>query len=214
MQAVLLAVCEVTRQCNAIKATARCTTSFYAALVCDILTSSHVDSDTLQLLLPFVLAGVKPSAMRNYHAASVMVIACVADRTALETDFLETLLEDLCKGSSVGALPELLMLMAHIFASQPQLKSLPDRPLKHLVKHTALAAEVAALQRHGVRLDALLSALLDALSATSTAPARCVPISPLVFVFFFPSNPSRTTPECTSEVCEERTTTVVVSFVT
>jgi hypothetical protein len=63
--------------------------SFYAVLLCEVLVGSpQVTEALLTCLLPFLVAGLKEGAARDYRAATLMVLTQLLARAQLSKDFL------------------------------------------------------------------------------------------------------------------------------
>jgi hypothetical protein len=63
--------------------------SFYAVLLCEVLAASpQVTEALLACLLPFLVAGLKEGAARDYRAATLMVLTQLLSRAQLSKDFL------------------------------------------------------------------------------------------------------------------------------
>ena len=63
--------------------------SFYAVSVVELLMGlQQVSEDTLRLLLPYLVTGLKPNTSRDYHAASLMVLTQLCAKAQLADEFL------------------------------------------------------------------------------------------------------------------------------
>lgn len=64
--------------------------SFYAVLVCEVMAAlPRVTEDILTLLLPFLAAGLKGDASKEYTSATLMVLTQLLTRAQLSQDFLK-----------------------------------------------------------------------------------------------------------------------------
>jgi hypothetical protein len=72
---------------------ARGTMPFYAALLVEALAAAEaVDEDLVAALLPHLLAGLRPDALPEYRAATMMGLAALAGRAALGAELLDSAL--------------------------------------------------------------------------------------------------------------------------
>jgi U3 small nucleolar RNA-associated protein 10 len=63
--------------------------SFYAVLLCEVLAASpQVTEALLSCLLPFLVAGLRQGAARDYRAATLMVLTQLLSKAQLSKDFL------------------------------------------------------------------------------------------------------------------------------
>jgi hypothetical protein len=64
--------------------------SFYAVLLCEVMAAlPRVTEDVLTLLLPFLAAGLKGDASKEYTSATLMVLTQLLTRAQLSEDFLK-----------------------------------------------------------------------------------------------------------------------------
>jgi hypothetical protein len=64
--------------------------SFYAVLLCEVMAAlPRVTEDVLTLLLPFLAAGLKGDASKEYTSATLMVLTQLLTRAQLSQDFLK-----------------------------------------------------------------------------------------------------------------------------
>lgn len=64
--------------------------SFYAVLLCEIMAAlPRVTEDLLTLLLPFLAAGLKGDASKEFTSATLMVLTQLLTRAQLSQDFLK-----------------------------------------------------------------------------------------------------------------------------
>lgn len=63
--------------------------SFYAVLLCEVFTAApRITEDLLTVLLPFLAAGLKSTATKDYRAATLMVLTQLLCKAQLGRDFL------------------------------------------------------------------------------------------------------------------------------
>jgi hypothetical protein len=63
--------------------------SFYAVTLCEFLAQiSSVNEDTIALLLPFLLDGLKKDVFPDFRAASIMILSKLASRVPLSPALL------------------------------------------------------------------------------------------------------------------------------
>eukprot|EP00879_Flechtneria_rotunda_P027885 GHRR01029928.1.p2 GENE.GHRR01029928.1~~GHRR01029928.1.p2 ORF type:complete len:103 (+),score=34.43 GHRR01029928.1:227-535(+) len=63
--------------------------SFYAVLLSEVLMAyPQITEDLLTLLLPFLVAGMKESATKDYRAATLMILTQLLSRAQLSKEFL------------------------------------------------------------------------------------------------------------------------------
>ncbi|KAF6260625.1 hypothetical protein COO60DRAFT_874799 [Scenedesmus sp. NREL 46B-D3] len=88
-QAVLREVCRGAEAVGQPGCFSKTYLSFYAVLLCEVLAASpHVTEALLTTLLPFLAAGLKETVVKDYRAATLMVLTQLLSRAQLSTDFL------------------------------------------------------------------------------------------------------------------------------
>lgn len=89
LQAVLREVCKGAQALGAPGFVSKTYLSFYAVLLCEVLAACpQVTEQLLTGLLPFLVAGLKDSAARDYRAATLMVLTQLLSKAQLSKDFL------------------------------------------------------------------------------------------------------------------------------
>lgn len=89
-QAVLRVVCQGAQAVGVPGFVSKTFLSFYAVLLCEVLAASpRVTEDLLTLLLPFLAAGLKGDASREYTSATLMVLTQLLTRAQLSQEFLQ-----------------------------------------------------------------------------------------------------------------------------
>jgi hypothetical protein len=103
LQAVLRLVCQGAQSVGVPGFVSKTFLSLYAVLVCEVLRAlPRVTEDLLTLLLPFLAAGLKADASREYSSATLMILTQLLLRAQLSEDFLK------------GELLLLLLLLGHV----------------------------------------------------------------------------------------------------
>lgn len=89
-QAVLRVVCQGAQAIGVPGFVSKTYLSFYAVLLCEVLAAlPRVTEDVLTLLLPFLAAGLKGDASKEYTSATLMVLTQLLTRAQLSEDFLK-----------------------------------------------------------------------------------------------------------------------------
>jgi hypothetical protein len=160
VQAVLQLLCNNARKTHSSRSISGVSTSFYTAIVCEvILASPALSNDLLQLLLPFLLAGLCPSALPAFRAATYTIVACLLSQGMLQLEVATSLLVDLCQNAPAEQLHEALMLTAHALSTQCTLKGkLPHAAAVALASQAGTVSELAMLQGEGLAVDVLVRA--------------------------------------------------------
>ncbi|PNH06163.1 hypothetical protein TSOC_007476 [Tetrabaena socialis] len=175
---LLLFVCKAAGQLggasdSGLRAHSRTFLSFYAVLLCEVLAVlSSIGEDTLALLLPHLLGGLGRGAAQDYRAATLMAVAELCSRATLGRDFIKVLLNTMLKHTEPVAehVRTALLVLAHVAVTQPHVKTLSDKTLKHLSELPNAVSEIASLaQRGNIRLSPLLLLLARSLASTLVA---------------------------------------------
>ncbi|KAG2486505.1 hypothetical protein HYH03_014807 [Edaphochlamys debaryana] len=162
----------------ALRPSSRTFLSFYAVLLCEVLAIlPSVSEEFLAAVLPHLLEGLGAGAAQDYRAATLMAVAELCSRATLGRDFIKVLLG--CMLKHTEPLPEhirtALLVMAHVAVTQPHVRTLSDKTLKHLLALPNMMSELSALSKRGnIRLGPLLALLcrsLVAALAAASAPA-------------------------------------------
>lgn len=89
-QAVLRVVCQGAQSVGVPGFVSKTYLSFYAVLLCEVMAAlPRVTEDVLTLLLPFLAAGLKGDASKEYTSATLMVLTQLLTRAQLSQDFLK-----------------------------------------------------------------------------------------------------------------------------
>lgn len=88
-QAVIREVCKAAESLGAQGFVSKTYLSFYAVLLCEVFTAApQVTEELLTVLLPYLVAGLRDTATRDYRAATLMVLTQLLSRAQLGRDFL------------------------------------------------------------------------------------------------------------------------------
>lgn len=99
-QAVLRVVCQGAQAVGVPGFVSKTYLSFYAVLLCEVLAAlPRVTEDALTLLLPFLAAGLKADASKEYTSATLMVLTQLLTRAQLSEDFLKGEQASACCGA-------------------------------------------------------------------------------------------------------------------
>jgi hypothetical protein len=163
MQAVLQQLCASVRAAHAARALSRVAASFYATLLCEVLLRPDKPpaflENLLQMLLQYLLNGLRPAAQPNLRAATHAVAACLLSQAALTRDAAAALVVDVSRHAPDAQLHEALMLAAHALETQPALAgALPAAAAAALAARAGVATELAALQHDGLAVEGLAAA--------------------------------------------------------
>jgi hypothetical protein len=89
-QAVLRVVCEGAKSVGVPGFVSKTYLSFYAVLLCEVMAAvPRVTEDMLSLLLPYLVAGLKGDASKEYTSATLMVLTQLLARAQLANAFLQ-----------------------------------------------------------------------------------------------------------------------------
>jgi hypothetical protein len=89
-RALLRFLLEAAGELAAPRVAARGAMPFYAALLVEALSAAEaIDEDLVAALLPHLLAGLRPDALPEYRAATMMGLATLAGRAALGAELLD-----------------------------------------------------------------------------------------------------------------------------
>lgn len=89
-QAVLHVVCEGAKSVGVPGFVSKTYLSFYAVLLCEVMAAvPRVTEDMLSLLLPYLVAGLKGDASKEYTSATLMVLTQLLARAQLANAFLQ-----------------------------------------------------------------------------------------------------------------------------
>ena len=186
VQALMKLVCQNVREAHAARALAQVTASFYATLICEVVLSPKAISSTekgdrMQLLLPYLTAGLRPVSQAPMRAATYAIIACLLSCTTLSEDVAQALVNDVCKHAPDAQLHEALMLAAHALASQPVLRGeLSAAAATALAARGTVPGELAMLQQDGLAVDDLVQACALAWCGSLGEAASCEAVQALV----------------------------------
>ncbi|GAB4814939.1 hypothetical protein N2152v2_001985 [Parachlorella kessleri] len=174
-RALLRFVCDMAQQLASPRQAGRVAMSFYAVVLCEFLAAvKTVDEPLLAMLLPYLLKGLGPDVIDDYRAATLMILTQLASKATLSSQLVSALVDDLCQGPAVReSLPQALLVLAHLAATQPHLSLLPRGAVQQLAKVGSVAAELAALANRGVKLRPLLVLLLKAAALLAVGSAEC-----------------------------------------
>lgn len=143
---------------------ARSAMPFYAATICEIITTvPQLDESILAMLMPYLLAGLGQDVVVDYRSATYMILTQLAARVTMTEDLVGALTTSLCRTLGPAGLPQGLLVLSHLAITQPHMKSFPEKGFKHLAKLPGLAQELISLSQKPVKFQPLLSLLIDAM---------------------------------------------------
>ncbi|KAI9138419.1 hypothetical protein BKA69DRAFT_774326 [Paraphysoderma sedebokerense] len=132
--------------------------SFYVATVTTYLGSvSTITDTTVNMLLPFIVDGVKVKNIPDYQLANIMILCVLASKATIRTESLETLVNIICQNASQQVEREVFTGLIVVCQSQSQTwpDLFPDKALKFLIKFNNL---VGLFEKHS---NSDLSSFLD-----------------------------------------------------
>ncbi|XP_014661419.1 PREDICTED: HEAT repeat-containing protein 1-like [Priapulus caudatus] len=146
--------------------------SFYASTIVQTLHSlSKVSNELVAQLVPFLVKGLR-SGLKDYTAATYLILSQLAKVATLDQKVVRNLLADVCKGMMANQTMEALGCIVVIFQLQ-KMKKIPDRVVEKLAEQPQLVAELQLMSEQydiGEFLSALCCDLLSAALPLLVAP--------------------------------------------
>ncbi|XP_076462291.1 HEAT repeat-containing protein 1-like isoform X2 [Babylonia areolata] len=152
--------------------------NFYGITLLALVQSGPVTERLLSAMLPVLCRGLK-SSVKDYKAASYVVMSCIMCKTTLKTSLLETVMNGVCKNLGSSLIKEGVSVLLIMFQSQ-DIDTITKKSFKRLHRLWALPSTLADLsaQFEVSRLAAALfkrlipaavkGASVDAISGTSS----------------------------------------------
>ncbi|PRW61623.1 hypothetical protein C2E21_0211 [Chlorella sorokiniana] len=160
-RSLLRFVCDTAQRQSEPQYAGRAFLPFYAVLTCELLDKvPAVDEPLTSMLLPYMLAGMRATAVADYRAATYMIIGQLASKATFSDQLVLGMVEEMCGAAAPAQLGSVVMLLAHLANCQEYFNAMPPKAFKQLTKVPGLVDQLAELSDKGCRVGRLLELLV------------------------------------------------------